>query len=294
MVPGGSSGSRSTGRLRAVKCPLCGGASAVRFEAHGYPVLRCQACGHEFAGLSQTEGHVERTYSGSYFHGGAAGYADYLAEAGILRDHGRRYARLIRPWRGPGRMLDVGAAAGFILRGFADEGWTGIGVEPNAVMARHGREQLGIDVRQGTLESCGELGQFDLVSMIQVIAHFADPVAALGAAARLTRPGGYWLIETWNRASWTARMFGKNWHEYSPPSVLHWFTPGSLEQAAARFGMRRVAGGRPGKWIAGGHAVSLLKHKSRVLGSVAERLVPERLAIPYPAEDLFWMLLRQG
>ena len=60
---------------------------------------------------------------------------------------------------------------------------------------------------------------FDLVSLIQVLAHVVDVREALGAVAALTRTDGHCLIETWNVESWTARFLGRHWHEYSPPSV---------------------------------------------------------------------------
>ena len=67
--------------------------------------------------------------------------------------------------------------------------------------------------------------EYDAVSMIQVLPHFIDPKRAMAVVTKVLKPGGLLLIETWNRDSWTARLFGKNWHEYSPPSVLHWFDP---------------------------------------------------------------------
>ncbi len=278
-------------------CPICNSPSRQLFVKDGYPIRGCEVCGHRFAELPAAADHVARVYGDDYFSGGGAGYSDYLSEAELLRDRGRWYARLLGRYTKPGTLLDVGAAAGFILRGFLDRGWQGKGVEPNPRMAEHARTQLGLDVRTGTLEDLPPGESFDLLSMIQVLPHFLEPRRALAAAAAVTRPGGYWLFETWNRASWTARAFGQNWHEYSPPSVLHWFSPDGLQRLAAQFGFRKVARGRPAKWINGGHAKSLLRHKlgTTGVGGAAARLldvVPDRLAIPYPAEDLFWMLFQ--
>ncbi|MEI6332161.1 MAG: class I SAM-dependent methyltransferase [Pseudanabaena sp. ELA645] len=140
---------------------------------------------------------------------------------------------------------------------------------------------------------------YDLISMIQVISHFFDLQKALTTAAAMTNPNGYWLIETWNRESWTAKISGQNWHEYSPPSVLHWFSPQDLEQLAAQFGFHKIASGRPEKWINGAHVKSLLRYKlgrspfgkllSKMLG-----IIPDQLLIPYPAEDLFWILFQKS
>lgn len=196
-------------------------------------------------------------------------------------------------------MLDVGAAAGFLLKGFEDRGWTGRGIEPNARMAAYARTELGLAVDAGTLEGLEGDSRYDLITMIQVAAHFFDVRGALATAANATKVGGLWLIETWNRDSLTARFFGQQWHEYSPPSVLHWFSRDGLARLAGQFGMREVAHGRPSKWIGGAHAKSLLAHavgpsgQSRLATSMIG-LIPDRLSLPYPAEDLFWILLRKG
>jgi SAM-dependent methyltransferase len=285
----------ASGRAPSASCPLCGAGCDVVFEVGGYPVQACRACGHRFVAVDASPQHVAAVYDDGYFTGGGAGYPDYLAEADLLRRHGQRYAQILRRHGVmPARMLDIGAAAGFVLRGFTDEGWEGVGVEPNPTMARHGRDALGIDIRTGALETVEVDGSFDLVGMIQVVAHFYDLDAAFERASALTRTGGHWLIETWNRDSLTARLLGRRWHEYSPPSVLRWFAPEDLALHLARFGLQEVARGRPSKRLNGAHAKSLLRYKlGDGLLSRALDVVPDRVEIPYPSEDLFWALYRK-
>ncbi len=284
---------------RLMTCPICDGAMRRLFMHRLYWIRGCEACRHRAAEIAPAADHVLETYNDQYFEGGGAGYTDYFSEAQILRAHGHRYGRLVARYTTPGTILDVGAAAGFVLQGFLDSGWRGQGVEPNPRMAEYARTRLGLSMMNCTLEQFQGSERYDLVSMVQVVAHFVDPPKALAAAAAMTRRGGFWLVETWNRESWTARAFGRHWHEYSPPSVLHWFAPEGLSRIAARFGFREVARGRPAKWIGGAHAKSILRDRlggSR-LGQLVTHmcgLVPDRLAIPYPAEDLFWALFHKA
>lgn len=280
-------------------CPICHGPMRRLFTHQGHWILGCEACRHRAAELAPCAYHVERIYDDQYFQGGGAGYTDYLSEARILRAHGQKYGDLLARYMTPGTLLDVGAAAGFVLKGFLDQGWRGEGIEPNPRMAEYARTHLGLHVATGALEQFEGERQYDLVSMIQVVAHFVDPRRALQVAAEKTRAGGCWLIETWNRESWTARAFGKHWHEYSPPSVLHWFSPEGLGRLAGQLGFREIARGRPAKWIEGAHAKSLLRYRlegSRLgqLVAGAVGLIPDRISIPYPAEDLFWALYRKS
>ncbi len=279
-------------------CPLCNNSSKQIFQAHGYWICDCDKCFHRFAEINTGSNHTNAIYSDEYFQGGGAGYPDYLGEARILRNHGRRYGKILRKYMCPGTMLDVGAAAGFVLQGFKDGGWQGDGIEPNQAMAQYAQKELNLNVQLGALESLTESKQYDLVSMVQVIAHFAEIGTALQQAANATKPSGYWLIESWNKDSFAARMFGQKWHEYSPPSVLHWFSPDTLKALAASFGFEEVARGRPSKWINGGHVKSLLQFKlqSLSLGELVGKslnLLPEYLPLPYLADDLFWILLKK-
>lgn len=281
-----------------ILCPMCEARGKKMFDKEGYDICHCARCDHMFADYAPPADHVRRVYRDEYFFGGGDGYPNYLAEGKILRAHGQRYGRMLARHMQPGALLDIGSAAGFVLQGLQDCGWKGKGLEPNARMVSYAREQLSLAVKVGALEQYETAERFDLITMIQVISHFNDLASALRSAARLTKPGGYWLIETWNRASFVARMFGEQWHEFSPPSVLHWFSPESLQRMLAPYGLREVASGRPSKWISAAHAKTLLQHKlqSGGAGKVLVRMfdaIPESAALPYPAFDLFWGLYRK-
>jgi SAM-dependent methyltransferase len=279
----------------APACPICEGSSRRIFAVHGYGIRACAACGHRFADLVPEADHPAVVYGDAYFQEGGAGYPRYLDQAAIVEASGRHYARVVARHMAPGRVLDVGAAAGFVLKAFVEGGWQGLGIEPNDSMAGYARDTLGLDVRTGSLEGFTTPEPVDLVTMIQVLPHLWDLRRGLATAADATAPGGYWLIETWDRSSLTARAFGKRWHEYSPPSVLHWFDRDGVVRLAAQHGFSEVRHGRRLKWISGSHASSLLEHTfgeraGRAVRAM-ERVVPSRL--PYPSEDLFWILLRK-
>ena len=281
-------------------CPVCQSRTTRRFEKDGYWIRHCAQCKYQYLESQPEPDHVAKVYGDDYFFGGGAGYPDYVSSGELVRDHGKRYAKILSRYMKPGRMLDVGAAAGFFLSGMVGSGWEGDGLEPNETMAQYGRTELGVNVVQGTLEKLPvELSgnHYDLVSMVQVVPHFYDIHAAFRIASSITNVGGFWLVETWNAESLSARLFGRQWHEYSPPSVVRWFSPASLKILCKSYGFREVVAGRPSKWISGGHAKSLLSHKLTrfplSFGKHFLRLVPDRIKIPYPAEDLFWTLLKK-
>ena len=275
-----------------MNCPLCQSKSEFVFEVKGYNLLDCVNCSHRFAEIDADENHVAEVYSDEYFNGGGAGYSDYLIEAEMLRKRGQMYAEKIEKFSSKkGKILEVGAAAGFILQGFIDEGWKGIGLEPNEEIAKTGREKFGLEINKGSIETFQTEEKFDLVSMIQVVAHFYNPQKAFENASKLLNKDGILLIETWNRESFSARIFGKNWHEYSPPSVLHWFSIDGLSEFLKELGFEKITHGRPSKKISGKHAKSLLKY--RLGDNFLLNLIPEKINFPYPSEDLFWALYQK-
>jgi len=285
------------GSEKYMNCPICQNHSDRIFQKDEFWILKCINCGHQFVELTPTAEHPQKIYNEDYFKGESAGYADYLGEANILLAHGRQYGPILNKYTTPGTLLDIGAAAGFILQGLQDYGWRGKGLEPNSSMADYGRSKLGLEIEIGSLESYNSNQMFDLVSMIQVIAHFYNIRRALKNAADATKPGGFWLIETWNRESWIARILGKYWHEYTPPGVLNVFSPTDLSLLIAQFGFSEVSRGKPEKQISGAHVKSLLCTTLNntplkwMRGGLS--IIPDKFVFPYPAYDLFWMLFQK-
>ena len=280
-------------------CPLCGENSEQIFEASGHPIRDCLSCKHRFAGFSPSSTHVEDTYDDDYFFQGGAGYPNYLKNERLLRNHGIRLAKKVERFCSPGTVLDIGCAAGFILQGFQDVGWSGKGIEPNRKMAEFARDYCQTDVHIGSLDNDASQEQFDLVTLIQVIAHFEDPIKTVAAAINRIRPGGYCLVETWNLDSWSARLLGPSWHEYSPPSVLHWFRFDRLVNLFEANGCQHCGSGHLIKWITGHHGKSLLQSKrleskrGKLAAKVAQ-MVPDDVALPYLSDDLGWLLFRRS
>lgn len=274
---------------------LCGCALVSKFEKRGYVVADCDSCGHrQVQDLRRIDldAHVESVYGDRYFKGDPAGYHDYVVNGSHLVDRGERYGRLLAKHCHPGRLLDVGAAAGFLLEGMEKVGWHCSGIEPNDAMAALGRER-GLSISTGTAETAVLPDALDAITLIQVIGHFIDPVLVLRRCIESLRPGGVVLVESWNRSSVTARLFGANWHEYNPPSVLHWFSRSGLDALLASFGTRRVGHGHLIKRIARDEALSILSNSGGRLARGAAHLLPPMRTLPYPSEDLFWALYRR-
>lgn len=270
----------------------------LHFIKAGFPIYECRECGHSFAVVNDLKDHVSKVYSDSYFFEGKDGYPDYLEEKKILLSAGRRYARKISRLTKPGKMLDVGSAAGFLMYGFHEVGWQCQGIEPNNTMASHGRDHMGLNIMTGSFEQFQSDDKYDLITLIQVLGHFYDLNKAVINISKHLKENGLVLIESWNRRSIFARVLGKNWPEYSPPSVLHYFSETTLVQLMNSIGLQLVSKGYPIKRINLKHAASLLEGKlpdfilKKRIFSFLSRMAGN-LPLIYPFLDLKWYVFRK-
>lgn len=276
-------------------CPICDERGTFAFEVRGYSLADCLDCQHRFLDEDLIETHTQQHYGDDYFTDGGAGYTDYIGQGSLVESYGRRYAKVLKPFCPPGKLLDVGSAAGFLMSGFKDQGWDAIGLEPNDNMADEASTRFGFDTIRGAVEDVHISVEFDLATMVQVIAHFRDLRLAVSKIAASVRTGGHVLVETWDFQSLPARVMGHAWHEYSPPTVVNWFSRKSLDNLMLQLGLQRVASGKPRKKISARHAVSLLGHSllthagSQRLATFVHR-TPQTLLLPYPSFDVFWAL----
>lgn len=262
-------------------------------------------------------------YGDDYFFAGGAGYNNYLASEQIITAAAHRYARLLQSLEhrsgqpgaieessipsavlseqndAPKSIFSIGTAAGFDLAAFRQLGWATAGLEPNAAMVQYAREKLQLNVSHGCLEDYSSERHYEFVTAIQVMAHFTDIQVAARRMSQLLQPQGLLLIETWNFRSWLARSLGKYWHEYSPPTVLQWFSPQSLDRLMAQHGLQPVILGRPTKQVRGDHARSLLAYKlssflPKRMAAMLVKPIPVNVSLPYPALDLFYAVYRKA
>lgn len=120
-------------------CPACGGSVSAGFKKGDCEIAICGGCGFGWAPAGISESHVNDVYGDAYFNGGGAGYDDYAADRELLVRRGGKYGQILKKLGGSGKLLDVGAAAGYLMEGFQKEGWEVSGVEPNDAMAAAGR-----------------------------------------------------------------------------------------------------------------------------------------------------------
>jgi SAM-dependent methyltransferase len=202
-----------------------------RWVRDGYEIIQCPLCGLISRRDLPSEQELAVIYNDGYFGldpevSRPEDYLDYLADEELHRTSAQRRLRwLRRTLPTGGRVLDVGAAAGFFVDEAGRAGWRARGVDVAAGMTRWGREHLGVDLDAGafaTMDVTG--GPFDAITMWDYIEHSLDPRADVDKASCLLSPGGVLALSTGDIASAFARLSGSRWHLLTPKHHNFYFS----------------------------------------------------------------------
>jgi 2-polyprenyl-3-methyl-5-hydroxy-6-metoxy-1,4-benzoquinol methylase len=242
-------------------CILCGAESGELLSIRrSWPVVRCRACGLVYLSERPSETALEQLYSKAYYEDGDVGYKGYMETFGrhhevFMRLFARRERDLRRRVRGR-RLLEVGCAYGLLLDYLSERGWEVSGVEVSPLSSAHAREELGLDVRTGTLEQAGfPAGSFDAVLLLDVLEHLHRPFDTLGEISRLLAPGGVLVVQCpWELFHWEevmqALLTGRRPGTIEPdavPAHLYFFGPKTLEGILRKGGFR-ITGRQSGNY----------------------------------------------
>ena len=227
-----------------VDCGLCGSSEReLKFQDGPFSVVTCKQCGLTYVTPRLSDASLlEEVYNEDYWTSTAAkerGYTDYRRDAPLyMRTYRRRLAVVRRHFGRPGRVLDVGCAAGYFLRVMQEEGWEVTGLEPSQAIRPQAEQLIGREnVRAGLLGDVDfEASSFDLVTMWDVIEHIPDVVSAVREVARLLAPGGKLLIETQNVDSRAAKVLGRRWQHYKHAEHIYHFNARTLKRVLERGG----------------------------------------------------------
>jgi 2-polyprenyl-3-methyl-5-hydroxy-6-metoxy-1,4-benzoquinol methylase len=289
-------------------CPLCESSFAadahVRWVKDGYDVVRCPSCGLLFRRDLPTQAELDSIYGLAYFDGAAGGdptgYLDYTGDADLHRRAAQRRLALMDEAVGStGRLLDVGAAAGFFVEEARARGWDATGLDVSEPMVRWGRENLGVSLEVGTLSST-ELpnGSLDALTMWDYIEHSIDPIGDVRRARDILKVDGVLCLSTGDAAAFVARLSGSRWHLLTPRHHNFFFTATTLTRLLEDNGFRVVTLDHR----AGQYPISYLAHKLRTLvdwralETLTRRLTQARVgsvAIPVNLWDIATVVARR-
>jgi 2-polyprenyl-3-methyl-5-hydroxy-6-metoxy-1,4-benzoquinol methylase len=220
---------------KRIDCPNCRSPSHTElFVKRGYPIVRCDECALVFSNPQVEESLVLDEYR----EGGSNDlWVDVLTSPRQLELDRVKFGEILdelEPYRGAGRLLDVGTSIGLFLKLALDRGWSGTGTEFGRRALAYARDELELNVSEQPIEELD--GEYDVVTVLSVLEHVNDPRAFLRHVARLLKPGGATYLIVPNVDSLACRVLHERAATFDGRNHLVYFSPKTLADMLRREG----------------------------------------------------------
>ena len=248
-------------------CPLCEQSGArqefiSRDRVHGIPgvfaIHHCEFCDAYFIQPWLSAAELARYYPpeyGRYRHGDSLGKKSYRGWQRFILENYYGYpardggstnglkralawalsfvtAKEVIPYRGAGKILDVGCGGGGYLYRLKQWGWDTYGVEPSETGVRQARS-LGLNVAHGMVEDGRfESDFFDVIRLSNVVEHLPQPKITFREIRRILKPEGIVYLTVPNTRSLVFWLFGANWYALEAPRHVISYSPVTLKALA--------------------------------------------------------------
>jgi 2-polyprenyl-3-methyl-5-hydroxy-6-metoxy-1,4-benzoquinol methylase len=240
-------------------CPICASSALIpdglqeSGSIKGYALKRCPGCELRLFDPQPDDATLADIYKQEYYNAWGL-----HRDESITRDLKlATFNRLLRPVRarfpGSPRLLDCGAATGYLMEKAQEMGMNPYGVE----LSEFGAEQISRRFGPDRV-FCGPFDQaafdgidhnfFDIVTMIDFIEHVRDPMGTLAKAFDLLKPQGQLVILTPDGGSLSRRVMGARWLHYKVEHLFY-FGSRSLTKALQHVGFTDVRAGRAWKMM---------------------------------------------
>lgn len=190
-----------------------------------------------------------------------------------------------------GRLLDIGTNTGLFVKVALQSGWNAFGLEPGKQAVEYAKMKFGLDLIDKPFEeNTFPANSFDVVTMWDVIEHFADPVHELKKVYKTLKPGGLLCFSTVDPYSFIARLRGNSWPWYME---MHRVLIGkeSAEYYLKNLGFKNITFRPHWRFFSLGYTAKLWMSVSpplaRFFMSLGNLLGISRIIVPYYASDLY-------
>lgn len=189
-------------KFEPVPCCVCDGSNFRKLsekDRYGfyYPVVICKNCGLVQTNPRMTQDSYNEFYQEEYrklYVGNESPGEDFfnsqyligqaifnlISETGILPEISR--------------VLEVGCGAGGILKYFKENGCSVVGIDLGKEYLDYGKENHGLDLREGSIGALDKEEKFDLVIYNHALEHILTPNEELSSARNILNGTGYIFI----------------------------------------------------------------------------------------------------
>jgi len=208
---------------------------APRFRGRAPDHWRCPHCGLECISPQPDDRTLTEMYNELYFSHYQTQTDPQAVRAMKRATYGRQFRRLPAPesFGGHRRLLDCGAATGYLVEVAKESGWDSYAIELSEFGSQACAELLGRDrVYRGEVQDssfpANPDGHFEVITMCDFIEHVRNPREVLTWARKRLSPGGVLLLTTPQAGSVSWHLMGRIWFHYVD-GHLWFFGPKSIQ-----------------------------------------------------------------
>lgn len=183
-----------------LECPACGGSSAEAdfvFQKDPFSYFQCSLCCLVYVNPRLDDENTEKLYTAGRCMYQLKNF--YLPTAEYRKDtiYKRKLGDIEQDVE-KGVLLDFGSSTGYFMKTAEESGWSVYGVELNPFGVQWAREKLGLENVYGKdIRECGfSEGQFDVITMWDVLEHLPNPHEILTVLRPFLRDEGMFVVET--------------------------------------------------------------------------------------------------
>jgi len=224
-------------------CPIC--SSSTRFhctkttDGHLGTYYHCTNCDTIFLD-PMPSADVMRDYVNQEYSDGV--YASHVRARPLKETMFAARSRQIYARQPGGRLLDVGASAGFMVEQAVLGGFDAYGVELSPVAIEYAAPAIRSRMLVGDANSLAEDGveKYDVVTAFDIIEHTYDPAAFAQSLRALLRPGGLLCVTTPDTRHFLRYVMGSYWPMLEPLQHTVLFSRKSLAALLRQCGFNHI------------------------------------------------------
>ncbi|MBT8363717.1 MAG: class I SAM-dependent methyltransferase [Deltaproteobacteria bacterium] len=188
-----------------------------------YSLSQCRACSFISTSPLPSFENLRQYYDQDYWLGGNGKTSKLLTRYYAIRMAGtiKNLKQRVLP---EARILDWGAGDGSFLRLLDRQGYDSYGIDNFSSPISHKK------LISASIEDAPFVNEFfDAITCFHVLEHISNPVPSVAKAFSLLKPGGIFVVEVPNIASWGFKVFKKAWYPLDIPVHLNHFNPAVLQ-----------------------------------------------------------------
>ena len=190
----------------------------------------------------------------------------------------------------------MGCATGLFMEVAREADWRVEGMDISHYALSRAREK-GLSVRAGALPNPElESGEYDVVTLWDVIEHVTDPAAVIADCHRLLRPGGVLAMSTPDAGSRPAKILAGRWLGFrSIDEHLYFFSRDSMRAMLERGGFHAARFHAVGKHLSLRRLVARMRFYSKIaafLLRTVDRVMPNRSLYVNPHDTMCVIAVR--